>query len=204
MESPPRPPRSRRPRKSFNGATANSPWRAPRGSDGGSGRVTASMGPRRIRRGELLGDVLRRPPGPELQWGHGEFAVESAGCRQRRSPGCRSFNGATANSPWRASPFDGGKAAPGDCFNGATANSPWRAGSEAPVLRGVSGFNGATANLPWRATSLTCRWMAAAGLQWGHGEFAVENVGARRSSRRAGERLQWGHGEFAVENVESP
>ncbi len=36
-------------------------------------------------------------------------------------------------------------------------------------------------------------------LQWGHGEFAVENV-VSVLSRLSKLELQWGHGEFAVEN----
>ncbi len=38
------------------------------------------------------------------------------------------------------------------------------------------------------------------GLQWGHGEFAVENNDAGEAERLREEELQWGHGEFAVEN----
>ncbi len=38
-------------------------------------------------------------------------------------------------------------------------------------------------------------------LQWGHGEFAVENLPAPSREWSGQESLQWGHGEFAVENV---
>ncbi len=88
-------------RDGFNGATANSPWRTARGGGRPAAAADASMGPRRIRRGER---IYGRCPGEALmalQWGHGEFAVEnSAGTRTRRAS-WPSFNGATANSPWR-------------------------------------------------------------------------------------------------------
>ncbi len=40
-------------------------------------------------------------------------------------------------------------------------------------------------------------------LQWGHGEFAVENVIYGTHGAKA-LKLQWGHGEFAVENPSAP
>ncbi len=39
-------------------------------------------------------------------------------------------------------------------------------------------------------------------LQWGHGEFAVENLCMAVRSGWKAVRLQWGHGEFAVENIQ--
>src|SRR5437868_1003790 len=83
-------------------------------------------------------------------------------------------------------------------------------------------FNGATANSPWRTRRQRHSHSPASMLQWGHGEFGVENaeyarladaaeeasMGPRRirrgepSYRSTGSgrqpRLQWGHGEFAV------
>ncbi len=40
-------------------------------------------------------------------------------------------------------------------------------------------------------------------LQWGHGEFAVENPAGTIQRREPDDPLQWGHGEFAVENGEA-
>ena len=37
-------------------------------------------------------------------------------------------------------------------------------------------------------------------LQWGHGEFAVDDPAAPRRCRRPRPDLQWGHGEFAVDD----
>src|SRR5947199_263329 len=105
-----------------------------------------------------------------------------------------------------------------------------RGGRRPPVrCRAVGwGFNGATANSPWRTTSRLTPLGPPRRLQWGHGEFAVEegryrprrqpgspvvSMGPRRI-RRGGPLacsitaavavlLQWGHGEFAVEDGES-
>src|SRR5438105_2887311 len=87
------------------------------------------------------------------------------------------------------------------------------------------GFNGATAISPWRTASTPCSVLPSIALQWGHGNFAVENIpvqhrpvrglrdasmGPRQFRRgeqrddcnnpRRGKALQWGHGNFAVEN----
>src|SRR5581483_1215570 len=110
------------------------------------------------------------------------------------------------------------------CFNGATANSPWRTGPGRGACPSPPRFNGATANSPWRTLQINLRHTAEEALQWGHGEFAVENPGSGRPPPPAARRfngatanspwrtpgrvdlltesfqLQWGHGEFAVEN----
>ncbi len=161
---------------------------------------SASMGPRRIRRGE---PPPERGPGQrrgKLQWGHGEFAVENEPTRHR-------------------------------CASGRVASmGPRRIRRGEPVppaaydVRRPGGFNGATANSPWRTRTGAPRPDRADRLQWGHGEFAVENGRRAHSARRGaggasmGPRrirrgelrivgpglmvspLQWGHGEFAVEN----
>src|SRR5437899_532182 len=61
----------------------------------------ASMGPRRIRRGERATSCSGRSISDELQWGHGEFAVENGRFPAVHFASPLSFNGATANSPWR-------------------------------------------------------------------------------------------------------
>src|SRR4051812_954689 len=62
-----------------------------------------------------------------------------------------SFNGATANSPWMTGHLPGGPDRSSACFNGATANSPWMTRQRHPM----------------RCVGYT--------LQWGHGEFAVDD-----------------------------
>ncbi len=114
-------------------------------------------------------------------------------------------------------------------FNGATANSPWRTTPHrARPGSTPCAFNGATANSPWRTSTQTTHTDSTVCLQWGHGEFAVENgshsappttwklpsMGPRRIRRGEhsqtdtycgkNKNLQWGHGEFAVENATRP
>ncbi len=135
----------------------------------------ASMGPRRIRRGEPT------CPGPT---------------RTTRRPG---FNGATANSPWRT------RNCPGRARMGWRASmGPRRIRRGEPHNSTLSasqrmGFNGATANSPWRTDRSILLQRNRDLLQWGHGEFAVEN-GRRAAPSTGAIWLQWGHGEFAVEN----
>src|SRR5438309_113791 len=123
------------------------------------------MGPRRIRRGEqgFAGGI--EPGWHSLQWGHGEFAVENhphrGRYRQPREPPSAEaaahhsagFNGATANSPWRTRDLTDRFGA--DKFASMGPRRIRRGEPSAP--------NPLT---PWNRT-----------LQWGHGEFAVENVG---------------------------
>src|SRR5947209_7257343 len=67
--------------------------------------------------------------------------------------------------------------------------------------RSQTAFNGATANSPWRTRKQACSSSRApASLQWGHGEFAVENIQSVVVTKPIF-HLQWGHGEFAVENA---
>src|SRR5258706_560402 len=108
------------------------------------------MGPRRIRRGELSGLLYFT----EEVWA-------SMGPRRIRRGEARDGGNHRATLP---------------SFNGATANSPWRT---------LQKLNADAAN--------------EAALQWGHGEFAVEN-GKPRTGGDKTFGLQWGHGEFAVEN----
>jgi len=60
-----------------------------------------------------------------LQWGHGEFAVDDSSSSPNRNGQPTSFNGATANSPWMTSTRVLLLRSLIDSFNGATANSPW-------------------------------------------------------------------------------
>ncbi len=136
------------------------------------------MGPRRIRRGE-----------PQV----GEYVTTAVNV---------SFNGATANSPWRTPAVRACTRKSGKRFNGATANSPWRTRRARSTIRRAAGFNGATANSPWRTcSSRSGRSRRTPWLQWGHGEFAVENAVPNGGQLVGVAELQWGHGEFAVENA---
>src|SRR5205823_1197790 len=131
---------------------------------------------RRIRRGE------RRPP-------------------RRRARPRRSFNAATANSPWRTTAELAAarrlyKAL--QCGHGEFAVENTSAATTSP--RSPSRFNAATANSPWRTTLKMNRGSERILLQCGHGEFAVENAPGEKFSVRVWGWLQCGHGEFAVEN----
>src|SRR5436853_5210 len=108
------------------------------------------MGPRRIRRGERsLSPILLGRIG-DLQWGHGEFAVENPRTPRTVCRSSASCNGATANSPWRTSRSTRAPAAMTSLQWGhgefAVENQPATLGAN---WRGRP-FNGATANSPWR------------------------------------------------------
>ncbi len=65
----------------------------------------------------------------------------------------------------------------------------------------MAGFNGATANSPWMTAALDAYRDAQDVLQWGHGEFAVDDLDQYHIALRHRELLQWGHGEFAVDDL---
>ncbi len=162
---------------SFNGATANSPWRTLVVRVRRAAHVRASMGPRRIRRGEQ--DVGRDPRKTwrELQWGHGEFAVENTDASGKEWI-------AEGQLQWGHGEFAVENGVSQLCM---TVRSGW-------LQWGHGEF--AVENVrpcPGLLKEITR-------LQWGHGEFAVENDGVQSLRAGEGEVLQWGHGEFAVEN----
>src|SRR5438067_1372053 len=96
---------------------------------GRAATVQASMGPRRIRRGERVTLETVRIACSELQWGHGELAVETISDREQQAgdqPLLQWGHGEFAvENPAGGSRFRGRARG----FNGATANSPWRTGS---------------------------------------------------------------------------
>src|SRR5258708_2053458 len=107
------------------------------------------MGPRRLRRG------CRAAPGTcakhgLFQWGHGEFAGDDRG-----------------NVITSATQLCG--------FNGATASSPWMTAKQTSLRESFLGFNGATASSPWMTPAIGRSLYQAGSLQWGHGEFAVDD-----------------------------
>src|SRR5258707_13873353 len=108
------------------------------------------MGPRRIRRGKQS----RRPATGRARW---------------------SFNGATANPPWKTArefltlrPGKPASMGPRRIRRGKPS-PPRAAGGTA------SRFNGATANPPWKTARRDSPRVDPCELQWGHGESAVEN-----------------------------
>ena len=213
------------PRQScFNSATAKRPWRTKGTRSKPSVRLRwASIRPQPKGRGE-------RPTPGQPHGGDEGFNSATAKRPWRTRLGWTqvesilSFNSATAKRPWRTRRRSGaGRAAA--CFNSATAKRPWRtAGVSAAVGAAGSGFNSATAKRPWR-TGIDAHghhWLN--GLQFGHSQKAVENVGQSGSGWRCARcfnsatakrpwrtshgsplpswasLLQFGHSQKAVEN----
>ena len=133
----------------FNGATAMEPWK----------------------RNDYRDRIRERL---QLQWGHGDGAVEehsrcATGAKDRR------FNGATAMEPWKSYDLRGvrpaGRLLQWGHGDGAVEEarlwySSWRDGC----------FNGATAMEPWKRAWYWSQRPRAVSLQWGHGDGAVEEL----------------------------
>ena len=137
--------------------------------------VRASMGPRLFSRGRSLGQREAKASTP-LQWGRGSSAAEgrpaSGACRFAR----RSFNGAAALQPRKASwerPPSGIPAG----FNGAAALQPRKAAGESVAAGKDKSFNGAAALQPRKGVPL-CRFSSIGWvlLQWGRGSSAAEGT----------------------------
>ena len=183
------------------------------------------MRPRLARRGEL--DKPLAASGQNvLQCGHGSLAVENTGSITVMPPSTHALqcgHGSLAvENGERTSAFrDGGKS-----FNAATARSPWRTrNTDQPFRYRDCCFNAATARSPWRTPIRRLFGRATLRLQCGHGSLAVENdrqpdrrldpqqASMRPRLARRGERadffgpasaettLQCGHGSLAVENI---
>src|SRR5690348_14946146 len=67
---------------------------------------------------------------------------------------------------------------------------------------GTDAFNGATANSPWMTMASHDIENPTHALQWGHGEFAVDDNSTAALPKQPSKYLQWGHGEFAVDDVD--
>ena len=182
----------------FNGATAMEPWKSKNHIGGLSGKLTASMGPRRWSRGRGAMTAGERDRVDMLQWGHGDGAVEElkACSPVRRADELQWGHGDGAVEEPRAG--EGHNRAPNG-FNGATAMEPWkrslrksfctvdiasmgprrwsrgRADLPAGPLGGTAGFNGATAMEPWKST-----------VPWPGSAAAHASMGPRRWSRGRG------------------
>ncbi len=89
-------------------------------------------------------------------------------------------------------------------FNGATANSPWRTTVKVETLFGEEQLQWGHGEFAVENATLEEMKLEEIELQWGHGEFAVENGVHSRAAPRLDAVLQWGHGEFAVENGAAP
>src|SRR5437764_683098 len=96
-------------------------------------------------------DMWSLPGAVKLQWGHGDFAVDDIRCRATSRTSLGRFNGATATSPWMT--------------------AEWNEDTGTPV-----GFNGATATSPWMTGHSLWQRCLARELQWGHGDFAVDDA----------------------------
>src|SRR5258707_991025 len=112
----------------------------------------------------------------ELQWGHGESAVENIAAVAMSPDERQGFNGATANPPGKASN---------------------RLGSHRGVWSASMGPRRIRRGKHLRPFPHQKRLFP---LQWGHGESAVENAFTLQQWQQAMTQLQWGHGESAVEN----
>src|SRR5438445_404313 len=111
------------------------------------------MGPRRIRRGERRFNWTETRLECLLQWGDGKSAVENQAIEE---------------------PFVALRMAsmgPRRIRRGERHRHRQRGAS-------LRGFNGATANSPWRTLPAATSPPSSTLLQWGHGEFAVENLSA--------------------------
>jgi len=190
---------------SFNGATAMEPWKSDEqdrhrenvlGFNGATAMEPWKRLPhRRIRRGWGT-----------LQWGHGNGAVEEflvALCHVSpllASMGPRQWSRGRGDFSWSAYHATA-------CFNGATAMEPWKSEPLNEEGPGVLSFNGATAMEPWKSEDGCRRMPVSQGLQWGHGNGAVEefdseelaiealsaSMGPRQWSRGRGRRRQRRH-----------
>ena len=69
------------------------------------------------------------PQAVQLQWGHGDEAVEEAASRSSTAGTMIGFNGATAMKPWKRLLAQRVRDRSTGCFNGATAMKPWKRSS---------------------------------------------------------------------------
>ncbi len=166
--------RSSRALRSFNGATARRPWKAPRPScffaySSGFNGATARRPWKDHRRTDL------RSTHAQLQWGHGSEAVESAHHGRPRTD--------REGLQWG----HGSEAVESDLILMVTEQKSWLQwghGSEAVERRPArwsgasmtSSFNGATARRPWKGRGRPKAPDGPAKLQWGHGSEAVERT----------------------------
>ena len=130
------------------------PWKRDPGSQPERG-VNCFNGATAMKPWKSIGLTSHRLPYWSLQWGHGDEAVEenveSVGCGDQ----CDASMGPRRRSRGRATPRERGWETTGS-FNGATAMKPWKSpASRRSVPRGT-------------------------GLQWGHGDEAVEEPDRRR------------------------
>ncbi len=162
--------------KGFNAATASRPWRTRFGNgctllyrwqlQCGHGLsavenpvaahvpahpVPASMRPRPLGRGELVGAVPELTATARLQCGHGLSAVENCGTgpTRRRGPPL-GFNAATASRPWRTRRRWFALTNPSALQCGHGLSAVENVLQHLIPLGRVGGFNAATASRPWR------------------------------------------------------
>ena len=156
----------------FNGATAMKPWKSIRQSSSASPRFELQWG----HGDEAVEEeswLILVPPARTLRWGHGDEAVEESGNWYSVYYGYMGFNGATAMKPWKR-PLR-------PTMTSSRSSLQWGHGDEAVEEHD--------------AVHLVC---ALTQLQWGHGDEAVEEL-HDRAVLATNTKLQWGHGDEAVE-----
>ena len=174
----------------FNGATAQRPWRTSPVVPARGHSPIASMGPRHKDRGELACmAAAKRHERDWLQWGHGTKTVENPPCSGRvRGHTGSSFNGATAQRPWRT---------PVDASMQPTRSTSLQWGHGTKTVENSA--SGDRAGLQPRASmgprhkdrgepaAATDASTDCDRLQWGHGTKTVENP-AVQPTQAAGRR----------------
>ena len=162
-------------------------------------RMTASMRPRRIRRGEPAQRRRQSITVDTLQCGHGEFAVENE-ANADAAMAASSFNAATANSPWRTSRAGAELHRDTDASMRPRRIRRGERGQRCECRPLPAGFNAATANRRGEQRRVDCssesyeRFNAATAIRRGE----------RRAGRRLDSRLtalQCGHGECRGERA---
>ncbi len=162
----------RRCRLGFNGAAADQP-RKPMIDCVIRDAIRASMGPRRISRGNLSSRAARNAM-TALQWGRGGSAAETTP-RSMVMPVSAGFNGAAADQPRK-------RALSSVCWSSHTTLQWGRGGSAAETMA------------DWTTNA------RATFLQWGRGGSAAETPDLPLPPP-APDPLQWGRGGSAAETV---
>ena len=158
----------------FNGATAFRPWKTTAIGVGATSADAASMGPRPFGRGRQPTTRQYDCQLDELQWGHGQSAVEDE------------VGGSNPLGPIAASmgprPFDRGRRGafcsaidPVQASMGPRPFDRGRRRDRQPRRYRSPGFNGATAIRPWKTRIRQLMSESPLMLQWGHGLSVVED-----------------------------
>ena len=164
------------------GSASMGPRRWSRGRD--DGRTIrgfadrASMGPRRWSRGRVHATFSAICHSDQLQWGHGDGAVEEQPAMRHDTSRTGGFNGATAMEPWKRRDRLRRGPQPRVASMGPRRWSRGRGEDEHTRNATSIGFNGATAMEPWKSTTAPARSVRDRGLasmgprRWSRGRVA--------------------------------